>query len=79
MADAAYQDADANRLGERISRYRDYLFTFLDTAGVPPDNNHAERMIRPAVIIRKNSLCNRSEQDAAVTDGEHCKRVKCYE
>jgi transposase len=36
------------------------LFTFLDTAGVPPDNNHAERMIRPAVIIRKNSLCNRS-------------------
>jgi transposase len=65
MADATYQDPDANRLGERISRYRDYLFTFLDTAGVPPDNNHAERMIRPAVIIRKNSLCNRSEQGAA--------------
>ena len=32
---------------------------------MPPDNNHAERMIRPAVIIRKNSLCNRSEQGAA--------------
>ena len=30
-----------------------------------PDNNHGERMIRPAVIIRKNSLCNRSEQGAA--------------
>jgi hypothetical protein len=65
LADAVYHDPDANRLGERISRYRDYLFTFLDTAGVPPDNNHAERMIRPAVIIRKNSLCNRSEQGAA--------------
>jgi len=65
LADAAYHDADAARLGERISKYRDQLFTFLDTAGVPPDNNHGERQIRPAVIIRKNSLCNRSEQGAA--------------
>src|SRR5581483_3124746 len=65
LADASYQDADANRLAERIGKYRDYLFTFLDTKGVPPDNNHAERMIRPAVILRKNSLCNRSEQGAA--------------
>ena len=32
---------------------------------MPPDNNHAERMIRPAVIIRKNSPCNRSERGAA--------------
>jgi len=65
LADAGYHDADAIRLAERIGRYRDYLFTFLDTPGVPPDNNHAERMIRPTVIIRKNSLCNRSEQGAA--------------
>jgi transposase len=65
LADAVYQDADAIRLSQRIGRYRDYLFTFLDTPGVPPDNNFAERMIRPAVIIRKNSLCNRSEQGAA--------------
>lgn len=64
LADAAYDDADAARLGQRISRYRDQLFTFLDTAGVPADNNHAERQIRPAVIIRKNSLCNRSEDGA---------------
>ncbi len=64
LADASYSDADAARLGQRISRYRDQLFTFLDTAGVPPDNNHAERQIRPAVIIRKNSLCNRSEEGA---------------
>jgi len=65
LADAAYEDADARRLAERIGRYRDYLFTFLDTPGVTPDNNFAERMIRPAVIIRKNSLCNRSRQGAA--------------
>jgi hypothetical protein len=65
LAEAVYEDADAIRLGGRIGKHRDWLFTFLDTAGVPPDNNHAERMIRPAVIIRKNSLCNRSEQGAA--------------
>jgi transposase len=65
LADAEYVDADTVRLGNRISKYRDQLFTFLDTPGVPPDNNHGERQIRPAVIIRKNSLCNRSEQGAA--------------
>jgi transposase len=64
LADATYHDPDARRLGERLGRHRDQLFTFLDTPGVPPDNNHAERMIRPAVILRKNSLCNRSEEGA---------------
>jgi len=29
-------------------------------------NNLAERMIRPAVILRKNSQCNRSEKGAPV-------------
>ncbi len=65
LADATYHDSDASRLGSRICKYRDQLFTFLDTPGVPADNNHAERQIRPAVIIRKNSLCNRSEEGAA--------------
>ena len=37
---------------------------FLDHEGVPSDNNHAEREIRPAVIMRKNILCNQSEQGA---------------
>ena len=55
-----YDDADARRLGERLSRHRDHLFTFLDKPDVPADNNHAERQIRPAVIMRKNILCNRS-------------------
>jgi transposase len=36
LADATYHDADAHRLGHRISKYRDQLFTFLDTPGVPP-------------------------------------------
>jgi len=58
--DGFYPDPDAKRLGERISRHRDHLFTFLDKPHVPFDNNHAERQIRPAVIQRKNILCNRS-------------------
>jgi transposase len=65
LADATYHDDDAGRLGRRLSKYRDQLFTFLDRPEVPPDNNHGERQIRPAVIIRKNSLCNRSEGGAA--------------
>jgi transposase len=64
LADASYADPDAARLGERISRHRDHLFTFLDRVEVPFDNNHAERQIRPAVIIRKNQLGNRSDAGA---------------
>jgi len=65
LADSVCHDDDARRLANRIGKHRDCLFTFLDTPGVPPDNNRGERMIRPAVIIRKNSLCNRSEQGSA--------------
>ena len=55
---------EARRLIKRLRRHRGDLFTFLDLPGVPFDNNHAERAIRPAVIIRKNSLCNRSQRGA---------------
>lgn len=39
-------------------------FTFQDHTDVPFENNLAERAIRPAVIIRKNSYGNRSDQGA---------------
>jgi hypothetical protein len=61
-----WEDADARRLVKRLRKYREQLFRFLDDPAVPADNNHAEREIRPAVIIRKNSLCNRSEAGAQV-------------
>ena len=66
LARAEYPDADASRLGKRLLRHADQLFTFLDYPDVPFENNFAERMIRPAVIIRKNSQSNRSEKAAAV-------------
>lgn len=66
LGEATYTDADAQRLANRLQRYRDYYFTFLDKPHVPADNNHAERQIRPAVILRKTILCNRSPQGAEV-------------
>lgn len=58
------KDPEANRLVKRLRRHREELFTFLDKADVPFDNNHAERQIRPAVIMRKNTYCNRSQRGA---------------
>ena len=63
---AEWENANARRLVKRLRRYCDALFTFLDHAEVPSDNNRAEREIRPAVVIRKNSLGNRSATGAEV-------------
>ena len=52
-------------MAKRLRKHWDHLFTFLDLPEVPFDNNLAERHIRPAVILRKNSQSNRSEQGAA--------------
>jgi transposase len=61
-----YPNGNARRLAKRLQRHRDEIFTFLDHPGVAPDNNHAERQVRPAVIIRKNSYGNRSHEGAEV-------------
>ena len=59
-----WDNSEAKRLRKRLDKYEDYLFTFLDKPYVPFDNNHAERSIRPAVIMRKNSYTNRSDKGA---------------
>ncbi len=65
LADGPYDDADATRLAKRLARHHDPLLTFLHKPDVPSSNNHAERQIRPAVIIRTNSQSNRSDDGAA--------------
>jgi hypothetical protein len=60
----SYRDADAERLSKRLARYCDEIFTFLLHPHVPADNNHAERQIRFAVIMRKNYFGNRSMRGA---------------
>ena len=64
LIDAPWEDGQSKRLIKRLRRHQGDLLTFLERDGVPFDNNHAERAIRPAVIIRKNSYTNRSERGA---------------
>ena len=59
-----YKDKDVTRLANRLEKHNNEILTFLDNPDVTPDNNHAERQLRPAVISRKNSYCNRSENGA---------------
>ena len=65
LATGEYADADAIRLANRLARHRDHLLTFLHNPDVPADNNFDERQIRPAVLIRKISQGNRSDEGAA--------------
>jgi len=58
-------DPDVRRLTKRLCRHVHHVFTFLDHPDVPFENNFAERQIRPAVILRKNSQSNRSARGAA--------------
>ncbi|HLH25230.1 MAG TPA: IS66 family transposase [Chloroflexota bacterium] len=47
-------------LAGRLQRYEGELFTFVTEPGVPPDNNAAERSLRPLVTQRKISGGTRS-------------------
>ena len=54
----------ARTLQERIKRYRDCWLVFLDDPRVPPTNNHAERCLRPLVILRKITFGHRTHAGA---------------
>ena len=49
------------KLAARLLRFEHEMFTFVEFPEVPPDNNAAERAIRPAVIARKISGGTRSK------------------
>ena len=55
---------DAQRLINRLKRHWDEWFTFLSHPQVKPDNNDAERALRPIVIHRKVSGGARSDWGA---------------
>src|SRR5262249_62065535 len=44
---------ELNRLDQHIRDHRGEWLVFLHDSAVPPTNNHAEQMLRPAVITRK--------------------------
>jgi transposase len=64
LAQAEWANPRARRLAKRLLKYGEYLLTFVEFAGVPADNNRAEREVRPAVLMRKASYGNQSERGA---------------
>ena len=62
---ASWRNPHACRLAKRLAKYGEELLTFVEFEGVPPSNNHAEREVRPAVLMRKASYGNQSEPGAA--------------
>jgi len=58
--------ADVDRLHTHGCKHRGEWLVFLDYPEVPPTNNHAERMLRPAVITRKVGGCNKTLVGALV-------------
>ena len=57
-------EPDNIRLANRFRKQRPHLLRFLYHDEVEPTNNRAERALRPAVIARKLSGCNRTEAGA---------------
>lgn len=53
---------DAGKLARRLRDEMDHLWLFLQEQGVAPTNNHAERMLRFAVLWRKRSMGTSSER-----------------
>lgn len=52
------------KIGNRLEKQKDHLFTFLLQPNVDPTNNRAERSLRPAVIHRKISCGNKTRKGA---------------
>jgi len=60
------RSADLDRLDAHIRAHRGEWLVFLHDSDVPPTNNHAEQMLRPAVITRKVGGCNKTLLGALV-------------
>ena len=61
-----YKESLAHKLQERITRHRDELLTCLRYDGVLPENNTAERALRPQVVMRKIFGGSRSLEGAKI-------------
>lgn len=59
-----YRNKSLRRLAKRFLAHWLHLLTFLEIPEIPFNNNLAERMIRPHVILRNRSFQNRSSQGA---------------
>jgi integrase len=57
-------DPDNARFAKRLRKQRPHLLRFLSVDELDATNNHAERQLRPAVVVRKTNGCNRSTSGA---------------
>jgi transposase len=57
---------ELERLDNHLRTHRGEWLVFLHEAEVPPTNNHAEQMLRPAVLTRRVGGCNKTLLGAAV-------------
>lgn len=62
-----YANKDCKRLVKRLTRHEKEMFTFCAHKGAADGNNHAERGIRPAVVMRKTTFGSQSEEGANTT------------
>jgi transposase len=72
------RSADLDRLDAHIRAHRGEWLAFLHDADVPPTNNHAEQMLRPAVITRKVGGCNKNLLGALVHSILSSIMVSCH-
>jgi transposase len=70
--------ADLDRLDAHIRAHRGEWLSFLHDPEVPPTNNHAEQMLRPAVITRKVGGCNKNLLGALVHSILSSIMVSCH-
>lgn len=62
------EDKKTKRFCRRLLKVYDALWTFAEVEAVEPTNNHAERMVRPAVLWRKGSFGNHSAAGCRFTE-----------
>jgi transposase len=56
----SYEDDELRKLAKHMRKHLHEWFTFLRIEGVPPTNNHAERQLRPSVVVRKTNGCHKT-------------------
>ena len=52
------------KIKERLRKQKERYFTCVAMPGIPPDNNKAERALRPLVLKRKMSFGSRTQDGA---------------
>ena len=57
-------DPDDRPFAKRLRKQRRHLSNLLKHDGVDATDNRAERMLRPAVVVRKTGGCNKTKRDA---------------